>query len=140
MKTLDETKSDSMLKVFGDGSFNLPSFLNKLKVEYELNFTALQRMYLPSVKSNSIKITFQERGLYKTVDGANALRAPVVVVEPWGLNFKERTRTLVVNLSMSDEEIAREVAAFLDEAKKQPKPKVPSWSQVVELHIKTLYS
>ncbi|MEM4889447.1 MAG: hypothetical protein QXJ64_08430 [Thermosphaera sp.] len=78
--------------------------------------------------------------MYKTVDEANALRVPVVVVEPWGLNFKKRTRTLIVNLSMSDEEIAREVAAFLEEAGKQPKPQVPSWSQVIDLYIKTLYS
>ncbi|MEM1606469.1 MAG: hypothetical protein QXW41_09515 [Fervidicoccaceae archaeon] len=56
------------------------------------------------------------------------------------MNFRERTRTLIVNLSMSDEEIARKVAAFLDEARKQPKPKVPSWSQVVDLYVKTLYS
>ncbi|MEM0233219.1 MAG: hypothetical protein QXL22_04285 [Candidatus Nezhaarchaeales archaeon] len=64
----------------------------------------------------------------------------MVIAEPWGLNFGERTRTLIVNLSMSDEEIARKVAAFLDEARKQPKPKVPSWSQVVDLYVKTLYS
>ncbi|MEM4425960.1 MAG: hypothetical protein QW335_08270 [Candidatus Nezhaarchaeales archaeon] len=37
---------------------------------------------------------------------------------------------------MSDEEIARKVAAFLDEAKKQPKPKVPSWSQIIDLYVK----
>ncbi|MEM1925340.1 MAG: glycosyl transferase family 1, partial [Pyrobaculum sp.] len=76
----------------------------------------------------------------QSVNEANAIGVPVVIAEPWGLNFRERTRTLIVNLSMSDEEIARMVAAFLDEAKEQPKPKVPSWSQVVDLYIKSLYS
>jgi len=56
------------------------------------------------------------------------------------LNFTGRTRTLITKLSKSDEEIAQDIAAFLEEAKKQPKPKVPSWSQVVDLYIKTLYS
>ena len=65
---------------------------------------------------------------------------PVVIVEPWGLNFKERTRTLITKLSKSDEEIAEEIAMFLEEARKQPKSKVPSWSQVVDLYIKNLYS
>ncbi|MEM4489390.1 MAG: hypothetical protein QXK88_11480 [Desulfurococcaceae archaeon] len=56
------------------------------------------------------------------------------------MNFKERTRTLITKLSKSDEEIAKEVAVFLEKAREQPKPKVPSWSQVVDLYIKTPYS
>ncbi|MEM2741311.1 MAG: glycosyl transferase family 1, partial [Nitrososphaeria archaeon] len=76
----------------------------------------------------------------QTVNEANALGVPVVTIEPWGLNFKERTRTLITKLSKSDEEIAKEIATFLEEARKQPKSKVPIWSQVVDLYIKNLYS
>jgi hypothetical protein len=64
---------------------------------------------------------------------------PVVVVEPWGLNFSGRGRTLITKLSESDEELAKEVAVFLDEAKKQPRAKIPTWSQVVDTYIERLY-
>jgi len=47
---------------------------------------------------------------------------PTVVAEPWGLNFKERTRILITRLRKSDEEIAKEVAAFLEEARSRPSP------------------
>ena len=124
-----------MPKVFGDGPINLPSFLNKLKVEYELNFTALQRICCHPSRATLFR-PIQKRGSYKTVDEANTLGVTVVIVEPWGLSFKERTRTLITKLSKCDEEIA----TFLEEVRKQPKSKVPSWSQVVDPYIKSLYS
>jgi hypothetical protein len=56
-----------------------------------------------------------------------------------GLNFSGRGRTLITQLSKSDEELAKEVAVFLDEAKKRPRTKVPTWSQVVDAYIEKLY-
>ena len=39
----------------------------------------------------------------------------------------------------SDEELAKEVAAFLDEVEDQPKSEVPTWSQVVNAYVEKLY-
>jgi hypothetical protein len=75
----------------------------------------------------------------QSINEANAIGVPVVVVEPWGLNFSGRSRTLITKLSKSDRELAEEIAAFLDEAKGQPRPKVPTWSQVVDLYVERLY-
>ncbi|MEM2561368.1 MAG: glycosyl transferase family 1, partial [Candidatus Bathyarchaeia archaeon] len=91
-------------------------------------------------KASLFELLSEKESYPQSVNEANALGVPAVVVEPWGLNFKERTRTLITKLSKSDEEIAKDIAAFLEEARKQPKSKVPSWSQVVDLYIKALYS
>jgi len=53
-----------------------------------------------------------------------------VVANPWGENFSGRSRTLIVDLSESDERIAEEILRLLEEAPKQPKPRVPTWSEV----------
>jgi len=142
VKHLNKMGLSLELKVFGEGGFKqkLKQYLDKLGVKYELKPPQRYDEYINYLSRASFFGLLSEREAYgQTVNEANAIGVPVVIAEPWGLNFKERTRTLMVNLSMSDEEIARKVAAFLEEAKKQPKPKVPSWSQVVDLYIKILY-
>jgi len=142
VKHLYEMGLSLELKVFGEGSFKqkLKRYLDKLGVKYELKPPQRYDEYINYLSRASFFGLLSEREAFgQTINEANALGVPAVVVEPWGLNFKERTRTLIVNLSMSDDEIAREVAAFLEEAREQPKPKVPSWSQVVDLYISILY-
>ncbi|MEM4947459.1 MAG: glycosyltransferase, partial [Thermosphaera sp.] len=143
VKHLNKMGLNLELKVFGEGGFKqkLKQYLDKLGVKYELKPPQRYDEYINHLSRASFFGLLSEKEAYgQTVNEANAIGVPVVIAEPWGLNFKERTRTLIVNLSMSDEEIAKEVAAFLDEARKRPKPEVPSWSQVVDLYIKTLYS
>ncbi|MEM4452187.1 MAG: glycosyltransferase family 4 protein [Thermosphaera sp.] len=143
VKYLNEMGLSLELKIFGEGSFKqkLKHYLDKLGVNYELKPPQRYDEYINYLSRASFFGLLSEREAFgQTINEANALGVPAVVVEPWGLNFKKRTRTLIVNLSMSDEEIAKEVAAFLEEAGKQPKPQVPSWSQVIDLYIKTLYS
>jgi 3-deoxy-D-manno-octulosonic-acid transferase len=85
--------------------------------------------YINSLSKVSLFGLLSERESYpQSINEANAIGVPVAVVEPWGLNFSERSRTLITRLSKSDEELAKEVAVFLDESKKQPRPKVPTWS------------
>ncbi|MEM4488596.1 MAG: glycosyltransferase family 4 protein [Desulfurococcaceae archaeon] len=143
VRILNEIGLDLELKIFGDGPFKhkLQGFLNKLKIEYELNHPQPYKEYISCLSRATLFGLLSEREAFgQTVNEANALGVPVVVAEPWGLNFRERTRTLITKLSKSDEDIAKEITAFLDEAKKQPKSEVPSWSQVVNLYIKTLYT
>ncbi|MEM1744129.1 MAG: glycosyltransferase family 4 protein [Candidatus Nezhaarchaeales archaeon] len=142
VKHLNDAGLSLELKVFGEGSFKqkLKHYLDKLEIKYELKPPQRYDEYIYHLsRANFFGLLSEREAFGQTVNEANALGVPAVIVEPWGLNFKERTRTLIVKLSRSDEEIARKVAAFLEEAKKQPKPKVPSWSQVVDLYIKTLY-
>ncbi|MEM3905687.1 MAG: glycosyltransferase, partial [Nitrososphaerota archaeon] len=143
VKHLNDAGLSLELKVFGKGSFRqkLNHYLDKLRIEYELKPPQHYDEYINYLsRANFFGLLSEREAFGQTVNEANALGVPAVVVEPWGLNFKERTRTLITKLSKSDEEIAKEIVAFLEEARKQPKPKVPSWSQVVDLYIKTLYS
>ncbi|MEM4570333.1 MAG: glycosyltransferase [Desulfurococcaceae archaeon] len=142
VKHLNDAGLSLELKVFGEGSFRqkLNHYLDKLRIEYELKPPQHYDEYINYLsRANFFGLLSEKEAFGQTVNEANALGVPVVVVEPWGLNFKERTRTLITKLSKSDEEIAKEIAAFLEKAREQPKPKVPSWSQVVDLYIKTLY-
>ncbi|MEM1831084.1 MAG: glycosyltransferase family 4 protein [Desulfurococcaceae archaeon] len=143
VKHLNEMGSTLELKVFGEGGFKqkLKRYLDNLGLKYELKPPQPYNEYIKHVsRADFIGLLSEKEAFGQTVNEANALGAPVVVVEPWGLNFKERTRTLITKLNKSDEEIAREVVTFLEKARKQPKPKVPSWSQVVDLYIKMLYN
>ncbi|MEM4030384.1 MAG: glycosyltransferase, partial [Thermofilaceae archaeon] len=143
VKILNEMGLDLELRVLGDGPFKrkLAELLDKLGIEYELKPPQPYEEYVNYLSRAALFGLLSEREAFgQTVNEANAIGVPAVVAEPWGLNFKERTRTLITKLSKSDKEIAKEIATFLEEAKKQPKPEVPSWSQVVDLYVKTLYS
>ncbi|MEM3885434.1 MAG: glycosyltransferase family 4 protein [Nitrososphaerota archaeon] len=131
------------LKVFGEGCFKrkLKRRLDKIGIKYELKPPQTYKEYINYLsRANLFGLLSEKEAFGQTVNEANAIGVPVIVVEPWGLNFKERTRTLITKLSKSDEEVAKEIAAFLEEAKKQPKPEVLSWNQVVDLYFKILYS
>ncbi|MEM1830767.1 MAG: glycosyltransferase family 4 protein [Thermosphaera sp.] len=143
VKHLNNAGLSLELKVFGEGGFKqkLEQYLDKLGVKYELKPPQPYNEYINYLsRANFFGLLSEKEAFGQTVNEANAIGVPVVVTEPWGMNFKERTRTLIVNLSKSDEEIAKEIIAFLEEARKQSKERVPSWSQVTDLYIKTLYS
>ncbi|MEM4677374.1 MAG: glycosyltransferase, partial [Candidatus Korarchaeota archaeon] len=143
VKHLNDVGLSLELKIFGEGGFKqkLKHYLDKLRIEYELKPPQHYDEYINYLsRANFFGLPSEREAFGQTVNEANAIGVPVVIAEPWGSNFRERTRTLIVNLRMSDEKIAKKIAAFLEEAREQPKPKVPSWNQVVDLYIKTLYS
>jgi len=57
----------------------------------------------------------------QSVNEANAIGVPTVVVESWGMNFSDRSRTLIKRLDLDDGKIAEEIANFLEYAGKHPK-------------------
>jgi len=131
------------LKVYGSGPYikSLSKRLEKIGIEYSVNPPQPFEKYIESLSKALLFGLLSEKESYpQSVNEANAIGVPVVITEPWGLSFKERNRTLITKLSKSDEEIAKEIATFLEEARKQPKFEGPSWSQVVDLYIKSLYS
>ena len=61
------------------------------------------------------------------------------MAKPWGEHFARRPRTLLVDLAEGDEEIAKKVLKLIEEAPKQARPKVPTWSEVVSTYLRILY-
>jgi glycosyltransferase involved in cell wall biosynthesis len=142
VKILNGMGFDLELKIFGNGSYTtgLIRHLKKLKIKYELKPPQPYNEYIAHLLRASLFGLLSQKEAYGlTVNEANAIGVPVVVVEPWGLNFSGRSRTLITQLSKSDEELAKEIATFLDEAKEQPKAEVPSWNQMVDTYIRELY-
>jgi glycosyltransferase involved in cell wall biosynthesis len=133
---------DLELKVFGSGPFvgRLNEYLAKIGMQCRVYPPQPYEDYINSLSKASLFGLLSEKESYpQSINESNAIGVPVVVVEPWGLNFSGRGRTLITKLSESDEELAKEVAVFLDEAKKQPRAKIPTWSQVVDTYIERLY-
>jgi glycosyltransferase involved in cell wall biosynthesis len=142
VKILNDMGFNLELKIFGNGSYTtrLMRYLKRLKIKYEFKPPQPYNEYITHLSRASLFGLLSQKEAYGlTVNEANAIGVPVVVVEPWGLNFSERSRTLITRLNKGDEELAKEVAVFLDESKKQPRPKVPTWSQVVDTYIEKLY-
>jgi glycosyltransferase involved in cell wall biosynthesis len=142
MKRLNSRGLDLELKIFGRGSYTckLIKHLDKLKINYELKPPQPYREYITYLSRATLFGLLSEKEAYGlTVNEANAIGVPVIVAEPWGLNFSGRSRTLITQLYKSDEELTQEITTFLEEARKQCKPEVPSWNQVVDAYIKRLY-
>jgi len=130
------------LKVFGSGPFmdHLNRYLKRIEMECHVNPPQPFEEYVNNLSMSSLFGLLSEKESYpQSVNEANAIGVPVVIVEPWGLNFRGRSRTLITRLSKSDEALAKEIALFLNEVRGQPRSKVPSWNQVVDMYVKKLY-
>jgi len=130
------------LKVFGSGSFTdrLNKHLMRIGVECRVSPPQPFEEYINILSKASLFGLLSEKESYpQSINEANAIGVPVMIVEPWGLNFSERSRTLITQLYKSDETLAKEIVTFLDETRKQPRSEVPSWNQVVDIYIKRLY-
>jgi glycosyltransferase involved in cell wall biosynthesis len=130
------------LKVFGSGPFvdYLNRYLTKIGMRCRVNPPQSFEGYINNLSKASLFGLLSEKESYpQSINEANAIGVPVLVVGSWGLNFSGRNRTLITQLYKSDEALAKEIATFLDEARKQPRSEVPSWNQVVDVYIKRLY-
>jgi len=142
VKILNSMGLDLELKIFGNGPYasKLMNHLKRLKIKYEFKPPQPYKKYIMYLSKASLFCLLSQREAYGlTVNEANVIGVPVVVVEPWGLNFSGKNRTLITQLHKSDEELAKEIAAFLDKVREQPRSEVLSWSQVVDIYIKKLY-
>jgi len=143
VKTLNSDLGINLeLKIFGSGSFidHLNRYLMRIGMRCRVNPPQPFEEYINNLSKASLFGLLSEKESYpQSINEANAIGVPVVVVEPWGLNFSGRSRTLITRLDKSDEALAKEVAAFLDEARKQPRSEVPGWNQVVDVYIEKLY-
>jgi len=130
------------LRVFGSGPYKdkLLEILEELGVDFEVEPFQPFEKYIENLSHASFLGLLSEKESYpQSINEANAIGVPAVVAKPWGENFSSRSRTLIVDPVKSDEEIAEEVHRFLEEAPKQPRPKVPTWSEVALIYL-SIYS
>ncbi len=133
---------DLKLRVYGSGPYikSLSRRLEKIGIEYSVNPPQPFEKYIESLSKASLFGLLSEKESYpQSVNEANAIGVPTVVVEPWGVNFSDRSRTLITRLDESDAYLAQKIATFLDEVKNQPKSSVPSWGKIAEAYVKRLY-
>lgn len=143
VKRLNSMGLDLELKIFGSGpyAYKLRKHLDRIKIKYELMPPQPYREYITYLSRALFFGLLSEKEAYGlTVNEANAIGVPVIVTEPWGLNFSGRSRTLITQLYKSDEVLAKEIITFLDEARKQPISEIPNWDQVVDAYIRKLYN
>jgi len=114
----------------------LLEILGKLGVDFEVEIFQPFEKYIENLSHASFLGLLSEKESYpQSINEANAIGVPAVVAKPWGENFSGRSRTLVVNLAERDEEIAEEVYRFLEDAPKQPRPRVPAWNEVALTYL-----
>lgn len=134
---------DFELRIFGDGSFkkSLNNYLNKLKIRYMLTSPQPFKVYIKYLSEASLFGLLSQKESYpQSINEANAIGVPVIIAKPWGNNFSERKRTLIVDVNKKDEELVKEVIKFIEKSKVQSGSEVPSWNQVINLYIKYLYN
>mgnify|MGYP001770620783 CR=1 FL=1 len=133
---------DLELKVFGRGPYreSLRRYLEGLGIRFSLEEPQPFEKYIENLSQASLFGLLSEKESYpQSVNEANAIGVPVAVAEPWGRNFSGRSRTLIVSLNESDEAIAKKIADFLHNAPREPRPVVPSWSEVTSIYLERLY-
>jgi len=114
--------------------------LGKLKIKFEMLPPQPYNEYINNLSKAVFFGLLSEREAYGlTVNEANAIGVPAVVVEPWGLNFYGRNRTLITQLHKSDKEIAKEILSFLNKVEEEPMSEIPSWNEIVDAYNKELY-
>jgi glycosyltransferase involved in cell wall biosynthesis len=131
------------LLVIGEGPYvrNLVEKLGALDLKWEKISFQDYKSYIDYLSHASFFCLLSEKESYpQSVNEANAIGLPVVMAEPWGENFNERMRTLLVNASDYDNVIALKIHEFLEKVPQQQRSMVPTWEEVANAYIANLYS
>jgi len=134
---------DLMLKIFGKGSYRerLKKSLKDLGIYYEISDFKPFEEYIKYLSHSMFFGLLSEKESYpQSINEANAIGVPTVVARPWGLNFRDRKRTLIIDLTEDLNTLADEIYSFLRKAPEEDKSLVPTWSEVAQEYIKKLYS
>ena len=130
------------LKVFGRGPYTerLRRFLRELGISHEVGDFKPFKEYIDVLSHATLFGLLSEKESYpQSVNEANAIGVPTVIALPWGANFEDRRRTLIINLSQGVDAIARAVHEFLKRVPHEEKSLVPTWSEVTLEYLKKLY-
>lgn len=130
------------LRIFGEGPYitKLEKHLRKLGIDFSIQPSQPYEKYIEALSHAKLFVLLSEKEAFgQTVNEANAVGVPAVVAEPWGRNFSNRLRTLIISLSESDEIIAEKIVDFLDKAFSEPKSIVPGWNETAKAYVEKLY-
>ena len=143
VKTLNDVYGYNLeLKVFGRGPYaeDLRRFLKELGIPHDVGDFKPFKEYINVLSHATLFGLLSEKESYpQSVNEANAIGVPVVIALPWGANFEDRRRTLIVDLTQGVEAIARAVHEFLKRVPHEEKSLVPTWSEVALEYLKRLY-
>jgi len=131
------------LKIFGRGPYRerLAQILKSLGVQYELGDFKPYEEYVKTLLHAALFALLSEKESYpQSVNEANAIGVPVVVAEPWGLNFEGRKRTLITNISKDLNTLAESIYEFVKRAHSEEKSHVPTWDEAAYEYLKRHYS
>ena len=130
------------LLVIGEGPYiqNLAEKLGTLNLNWERMPFQDYASYIDYLSHASFLGLLSEKESYpQSVNEANAIGLPVLIAEPWGKNFNERMRILLVNASDYNNVIALKINEFLEKISQQQKSVVPTWEEVANAYISKLY-
>ncbi len=130
------------LVVIGNGSYrkHLERDLRRKGMEYEIMPFQPYEKYIEYLSHAQFYGLLSQREAYgQSVNEANAIGVPAVIAKPWGLNFSNRRRTLICDLSEDYGSLVLQVKEFLSRVKKEPKSYIPSWSLIAEEYLSKLY-
>jgi len=115
--------------------------LKKMGLDYSIDGFQPRRRYLEKLAGVALYGLLSTHEAYgQAANETNAIGVPTLVAKPWGEHFAARPRTLAVDPHEDAEKIAEKAARLIEEAPRQPKPRVPTWSETVEIYIAKLYS
>ena len=130
------------LKIFGRGPYRskLERLLKNLGIPYEIGDFKPFKEYIKTLSHATLFGLLSEKESYpQSINEANAIGVPVVVAEPWGLNFEGRKRTLLVDPRQNLDTLAENIYEFLEKASREEKSFVPTWNEVVREYMVKLY-
>jgi 1,2-diacylglycerol 3-alpha-glucosyltransferase len=143
VKKLNEKHGlDLRLRVFGRGPYRgrLERLLKELEVPFEIEDFKPYKEYIETLSHATLFGLLSERESYpQSVNEANAIGAPVITAEPWGLNFEGRPRTLTIDLRWSVDRIADEVYRLLERAPREKPADIPTWDDITLKYVEKLY-
>lgn len=120
------------LKISGEGNYKekLKKKLQSMKVEWELLPFQPYQQYLELLSHATLVASFSSKEAFSLlINEANTIGVPAVAALPWGENFKNRSRVLIIDISKEDNNIASEIKEFLSYVQYVPKDKVRTWSE-----------
>lgn len=131
------------LKIFGKGSYRnqLVRYLKKLNLKFSIHPPLPFETYIRALSNACLfgLLSFKE-SYPQSINEANAMGVPVLITNPWGNNFSNRRRTLLINLESDKYKLAKLVYNFLEKAKYDEPSVVPTWNEVVNVYIQKLYN
>ncbi|WFO75973.1 glycosyltransferase family 4 protein [Desulfurococcaceae archaeon MEX13E-LK6-19] len=135
---------DLEFKIIGNGPYlkDLVKYLKKINIKYSIYGYKPYKEYLEVVsKAKFMGLLSSQESFPQSVNEANAIGTPVIVNMPWGINFKNRPRTLVVDLYHQNIiQVANKVQNFMLSCNKQPRPIVKSWKEIAKMYVEKLYN